>query len=162
MTLDDVFGTQGHVDWAQECARTVLIFAWGLALVRVGGRRAFGRWTAIDIVVAIVVGSNLSRALTGSAPLWGTLLATTLLFALHGALANAAARWHGISRVVEGMPAVLGRDGALDAAALVRHAVSDAAVQEALRAAGLEAARGSRLVVLEPSGRITVLKSGAG
>jgi hypothetical protein len=39
----------------------------------VAGRRVFGRWAALDIVVAIVVGSNLSRALTGAAQLGGTL-----------------------------------------------------------------------------------------
>ena len=32
----------------------------------------FGRWSALDIVLAIITGSSLSRARTGSAPLWGT------------------------------------------------------------------------------------------
>jgi len=55
-----------------------VIFAFGLALVRLAGRRVFVRWAALDIVVAVVVGSNLSRALTGTAPLGGTLAASTL------------------------------------------------------------------------------------
>jgi uncharacterized membrane protein YcaP (DUF421 family) len=37
-----------------------------LAIVRFVGRRVFGEWAALDIIVSIVVGSNLSRALTGS------------------------------------------------------------------------------------------------
>jgi len=41
----------------------------------------------------------------------------------------------------------------------VRHAISEAAVREALRAAGLEDAHGARLVLPEPSGHITVLKA---
>ena len=64
-----IFGVDAHLSWAQECARAVLVFAYGLLLVRVAGRRIFGKWSALDIIVSIVVGSNLSRALTGSAEL---------------------------------------------------------------------------------------------
>ena len=42
MTLDNLFGVTGQVTWAQECARAVLIFVYGLALVRLAGRRVFG------------------------------------------------------------------------------------------------------------------------
>lgn len=83
MTADDLFGITGQVTWVQECARAALIFAYGLLLVRVAGRRAFARWSALDIVVAIIVGSNLSRSLTGSAPLFPTIAATALLMLLH-------------------------------------------------------------------------------
>lgn len=60
-----LFGSLGHVSWLQECARAAVIFAYGLVLVRVAGRRVFGKWAALDIIVSVIVGSNLSRALTG-------------------------------------------------------------------------------------------------
>src|SRR3954469_24935786 len=87
-----VFGAQGQLLWWQECLRTLLIFVYGLALVRIAGRRVFGKWSALDVIVSIIIGSNLSRALTGSAALWGTLAATTLLIALHWVLAKLVAR----------------------------------------------------------------------
>src|SRR5689334_3575340 len=83
-----VFGVQGHLLWWQECLRAMLVSAYGLALVRITGRRVFGKWSALDIIVSIIVGSNLSRTLTGGAPLGGTLAATTLLMALHWVLAQ--------------------------------------------------------------------------
>src|SRR4051794_9298062 len=98
MNLIDIFGATSHITWLQECARGVLIFFYGLALVRLAGRRVFGKWAALDIVVSIIVGSNLSRALTGNAELWGTLAATTLLILLHWILAHAAARSARLSR----------------------------------------------------------------
>lgn len=52
--------------WSQDCARAVLVFICGLVLVRIAGRRVFGQWSALEIVVSIIIGSNLSRALTGS------------------------------------------------------------------------------------------------
>ncbi len=67
-----IFGRDDAVDTAQLVARACLIFVYGLVLVRLAGRRVFGRWSALDIIVSIVVGSNLSRALTGNAPLLGT------------------------------------------------------------------------------------------
>ena len=48
------FGQTSHVSVLQECARAVLIFAYGLLLVRVAGRRIFGKWAAIDIIVSII------------------------------------------------------------------------------------------------------------
>ena len=156
--MDDIFGTLGHVSWQQECARAVLIFAYGLALVRFAGRRVFGHWAALDIVVSIVVGSNMSRALTGNAPLWGTLIATTLVMALHWILSHVAARSQRASQILEGRFVRLGENGRVDEALLHRHAVSEADLYEALRGAGLDKLDGARLIVLEPSGKISVLK----
>lgn len=70
MTASAIFGTLGHLTWWQECDR---------AIVRVAGRRVLGKWAALDIIVSVIIGSNLSRALTGQASLAGTLAATTVL-----------------------------------------------------------------------------------
>lgn len=160
MSLGDVFGTAGLMSWWQECLRALVIFVYGLALVRVAGRRVFGKWSALDIVVSVIVGSNLSRALTGSAPLSGTLAATTLLMVLHWVLAQAAARSPRVSGIVEGSPIELARGGMAGLEALTRHSISHHDLQEALRQSGVEHVDDTRLIVLEPSGKITVLKAG--
>ena len=122
------------------------------------GRRIFGKWAALDIIVSIIVGSNLSRALTGSASLTGTLAATTLLMALHWALAQWAARSRVISRAVEGRAIDLAENGTLEDAVRKRHAVTQADLDEALRQSGIERIEQTRKLTLEPSGKITVLK----
>ena len=61
--------------------------------------------------VSIVIGSNLSRALTGNAPLFGTLAATTLMFALHWILAHAAMRFVPLSTMLEGRAVILAEAG---------------------------------------------------
>ena len=154
--FEDLFGSMGHISWWQECARAVVIFGCGLLFIRLAGRRIFAKWSALDTIVAIVVGSNLSRALTGSAPLGGTLLATGVLMALHWLLAQVAARSRLASRVLEGSPIELARGGRLK----TRHsvAISETDLHEALRRAGVEAVEETRLVMLEPSGRISILK----
>lgn len=156
--IEHVFGPTGQVSWAQECARAAAIFAYGLVLVRIAGRRVFGQWTSLDIIVAIVTGSTLSRALTGNADFVGTLAATTLLMVLHAALVHLSARVPALSRLLEGQAVHLGRDGRLDGALLRRHGISPTAIEQALRNAGVTEASDTRLVVLETSGRISVLK----
>lgn len=153
-----LFGVAGDVSRWQECARAVLIFGYGLLVVRLAGRRVFARWSALDIVISIIVGSNLSRALTGSAPLFGTLAATSLLMFLHWVLAQVAARSARFSRLVEGPEIVLGRAGAAERRRLRRQAVSQADLEEALHQAGIEKVEESRALILEPSGKISVLK----
>lgn len=157
-TLQAIFGQQHHLSFGQECARAVLIFAFGLLLVRLAGRRVFGKWAALDIVVSIIVGSSLSRALTGSAPLMGTLAAAVIFVALHGLLANAAARWKGVARVVEERPIDLACDGRIDQATRKRHSVSLTDFDEALRRSGIGDLGKAKQVTLEPSGRITVIE----
>jgi uncharacterized membrane protein YcaP (DUF421 family) len=157
--LEFVFGPTGHINWWQECARAAVIFAYGLVLVRLSGRRVFGRWAALDIVVAIVVGSNLSRALTGTAPLGGTLAASALLVALHWALAQGVARSKRLSQIFEGSMVELARAGKVERSQLLHHAVSASDIEEALRQRGVERISDTRLIALEPSGKITVLKA---
>ena len=159
VTSEILFGPTGQITWGQECARAVVIFIYGLVLVRIAGRRIFANWAALDIIASIVIGSSLSRALTGNADLGGTLAATTLLMGLHWLLARAAAVSPRLSHLLEGRPVWLSQAGQIETSVLVRHGVSEAALHQALRSAGLEDASKTRLIVLEPSGKISVLKS---
>ncbi|MDB5545478.1 MAG: hypothetical protein JWO64_2627, partial [Hyphomicrobiales bacterium] len=139
-------------------ARAVLILAYGLLLVRVAGRRVFGKWSALDFVLAIIIGSNLSRALTGGAPLGGTMAATTLLVALHWLLSHLSARIPAVSHLLEGRAIVLARRGERADHDRLRHAISDADFDEALRERGIATAEEAERITLEPSGKITILK----
>lgn len=163
MSLSDLLGTGQHLTWWQECTRAVLVFVYGLILVRIAGRRAFGKWSALDIIISIIIGSCLSRTITGNAPLGGTLLAMALLMALHWVLAHGAARYRPFSRVVEGTSVKLAEKGVERTDARVANAISTKDLSEALRKAGVEDIADARLVMLEPSGNITVIKNeGAG
>jgi len=136
-----------------------VVFIYGFVIVRVAGRRVFGKWAALDIIVSIIVGSNLSRALTGEASLGGTLAATAVLMLLHWILAQTAARSAWLAGILEGTSIELGRGGSVDHATMRRHSVSQRDIEEALRQSSLEEVGNTRRVVLEPSGKINVLKS---
>jgi uncharacterized membrane protein YcaP (DUF421 family) len=159
MTLLDVFGVTNHIEWWQEVPRAFVIFVFGLVLLRLSGRRAFARWSALDIVVSIIVGSSLSRALTGSAPLGGTMLAMILVVLLHWLLARSAAYSQRFARIIEGGVAILGKSGVVFDGQLRQHNISETDIQEALRKQGVADAANTSQITLEPSGVITVLKA---
>ncbi|HET8995782.1 MAG TPA: YetF domain-containing protein [Acetobacteraceae bacterium] len=155
-----VFGSQHHVLWWQECLRALLMFAYGLVLMRSSGRRTFGRWSALDIVVSIILGSSLSRALTGSAPLGGTMAAMAVMIGLHWVLARAAAQSRKLAGTLEGEPIALVQAGRRNEPAMRHFSVSAPDLEEALHGAGIMDIAEARLALLEPSGKITVLKQG--
>src|SRR5947207_3806516 len=119
MSWTELIGHEGDILWWQMSIRAVLIFIFGLVLIRVFGRRAFGKQNPLDIVVAIIVGSSLSRALTGNAPFIPTLIATAVLVWFFWVLEHAAARWHWLSRLANGDPVWLARDHRLDRSAMI-------------------------------------------
>jgi uncharacterized membrane protein YcaP (DUF421 family) len=160
--MDAIFGVENDLTIAQECARAVLVFLYGLLLLRLSGRRTFGNFSALDVIVSVIVGSALARAMTGSAPLAGTLAAAAVLVALHVLLAKLVARSPLMSRIIEGRPVRLAEAGHLDDEACRAAMISEADLSGAMRQHGLNGLSDiSKVdtVVLEPSGRISVLKS---
>ncbi len=67
--------------------RAVLTFAITVAVLRFGSKRLFNKGTAFDYIVAIMIGSIMSRSITGSTPMVPTWIAGTVLVALHLSLA---------------------------------------------------------------------------
>lgn len=157
-TFHALIGSQGDaISWAQMSLRAILIFAIGLAIMRFAAARAFGKWTALDIILAVIVGSNLSRALTGSAPFWPTVIATLVIVALHGALSHAVVRWPVLSQALKGRAVCLVEAGALNDQALRRHGIGEGDLRMALRARGVAEIGDVETVYLERNGDISVI-----
>ena len=73
-SFHDLVKDGGHIAWWQMTVTGVLVFFYGLALLRLAGQRHFGKLAAFDIVLAVLIASNLSRTLTANAPLVGGLV----------------------------------------------------------------------------------------
>lgn len=153
-----------EINTLQMSLRAVTIFIAGLIAVRVAATRAFGKWGALDIIFAVVIGSNLSRALTGSAPFVPTLAATGVLIGLHAAMAWLAVRWSWIGRLTKGVDVQLIKDGEIDHAALRRKGLGEGDISSALRVAGYLDAGQISAAYLERNGDISVIprRNGAG
>ena len=157
--LHELIGREdGNITWWQMSIRATVIFFYGLALIRLAHKRVFGKWSPIDIVLSVVIGSNLSRTLTGNSPFVETLIATTLLVVLHSLLTDAAARIPGLGPWLKGSPAKLIEDGEPDERQLRKHAIGEHDLQEALRSCGLQDVTEVRAAYLERNGDINIVK----
>src|SRR5262245_49695401 len=67
----------------QAVARAILVYVAGLAIVRIGKGRSIGRMTPVDVIFGFVLGSLLSRGITGHASLSGTFGSSAALMAMH-------------------------------------------------------------------------------
>ena len=153
------FGSGQNISTAQECARAALMFFYGFLLIRFAGRRIFGQWSALDTAVAIIAGSNMSRAITGPAQLFGTMAATAVLVALHWALAKLATHSTLADRILEGKAVQLGARGTLHDEQMKKWSVSGTDIAEAMRQSGVSRLEEISSVTLEPSGVINVSKT---
>lgn len=148
-----------HILWWQMSIRAALVFLFGLTVIRLFGRHAFGKQTPLDIVLAIVIGSNLSRTITGNASFIPTLAATTVLVLCFWLFSHLAARWPPFSRLVKGDPVPLVRDGRPDRRRMGWVGVSERDIEEAARQSGLSGLDHVREATLERSGKISTIRS---
>lgn len=97
--------------WWQMLIRATIVYIAALLMVRLGDKRFFGKSTAFDVILGIVFGSVVSRAITGSAPFFPTLVAGFTLVMLHWVLATAAFHSDWFGDVVKGHSRILVKDG---------------------------------------------------
>lgn len=156
--LHSLIGSEdGAISWWQMTLRGALIFAVGVLAARVAATRAFGKWSPLDIIFAVIVGSNLGRAMTGSAPFVPTVVATLALVALHTALARGAAQWSWLSFLVKGGRVRLVRDGRRDKDAMRVAGIGEGDLNMALRTHGHTDLAGIQDAFLERNGDITLI-----
>lgn len=145
--------------WWAFTLRGVVVYLIVLLLLRLSGKRAFGDMAAFDIVVLMVVGGSLRTAIIGKdASLIGPLIAVASILAMDKAIGWLSARSIVFNRWVEGVPAILARDGRRDHAALLRHDVANTEFDRALHVHGMEDESGVLLARLEPNGKITLIR----
>lgn len=146
-----------HLGVPAMMLRALVVYAVALVVVRVGHSRFMGRNTAFDLILAIMLGSVMSRAITGQSPLLPTIAASLVLILAHALLSELAFRVKGFGRFVKGMPVALVRDGEIDWRAMRRTAITLHDLEEAVRMRGHEHLADVRLAMLERNGSISVI-----
>jgi uncharacterized membrane protein YcaP (DUF421 family) len=120
-----------HMAW-----RGVIVFFFAILLVRLGARRLLAHNAGFDIVVAIILGSVLSRAINGESAFFPTLGVSALLVLLHHVLATLTFHSHWLSQIVKGRARVLVREGKVDREQMCRSKITHDDLDENLRLHG--------------------------
>lgn len=141
----------------QMTLRAVLIYALALLLVRIASKRFLSQATAFDVIVAIMLGSIMSRAINGSAPFLPTILGSAAIVVLHWVFAFLAFHTSFFGTIVKGTPRLLIKEGRVLEDELRSAKISSQDLEQALRLHGPHADPSMiRRAYLERNGSISV------
>lgn len=155
--MRQLIGPDEGANAEQLCVRAVILFAFGILCIRIAGRRTFAQYSPLDIIVALIVGSNISRVMTGKAAVVPALSATLVLVVLHRLLAIASLHWRLIPGLVKSRPITVIEDGKVDDQALKKANLSRADLHEAIRLEQAENPAEIKLAIVEASGKVSVI-----
>lgn len=148
----------GNVGAVQMALRTIIIYMCSLAIIRIGSKRFLSQASAFDVIVGIMLGSVMSRAINGSAPLFPTLLSGLVLIGVHWLLAALAFHINWLGPFVKGNPVLLIKDGHVQQQGMRQAGLSDHDLAQALRMQNDHTDPAKiRLAYLERDGNISVI-----
>ncbi len=142
----------------QMLVRTVIVYLVTLAMVRFGEKRFLGKSTAFDIILGIIIGSVVSRAINSTQLIIPSLAAGLLLILMHWAFAAIAFRTDDFGDVVKGSKRQLVKDGEIQWDEMRASQISRKDLLSAVRTqASKERLDDVRADYLERSGDISVI-----
>ncbi|HTQ38180.1 MAG TPA: YetF domain-containing protein [Pirellulales bacterium] len=142
----------------QVAARAALVYLAGLVVVRIGKSRLISRTTSLDVILGFILGSLLSRGITGSGSISGTLLASAVIVAVHWLLTAIACRSHWFGNLLKGSSELVVENGQALLRPMRRHHISDHDLIEQIRLRGVDNLQEVRAAYTERNGEISMLK----
>ena len=143
----------------QMSIRGIIVFIIALLLIRISGRRSFGQHTAIDNIVAILLGAILSRAVTGASPFIPVVVCSLVIVLAHRLLGSIIAKNENISDIVEGDKILVFKNGAFIEENLEKAQVSKENIIQGIRESALtDSLDEIERVYMEKNGVISVVK----
>jgi uncharacterized membrane protein YcaP (DUF421 family) len=138
--------------------RTTIVYLFLVIAIRVSGKREVGQMSVLELVVILIISDAVQNSMVGdNVSLWGGIVAVTTLLVLDFALRALSLRSPRVRKAIQGEPRLLARDGRFLEGALREEGLSEAEVQAAIRAQGLERVDQVALAVLETNGMISVI-----
>ena len=139
-------------------ARTAIVYAVFILVLRAFGKRELGQFTIFDLALLLLAANALQPAMTGpDTSVGGGLVILATIFALNWLTATVRERVPFARGLLEAEPTVLARDGAWLDAAVKAEDVDEDDLEAALREHGIARIEDAQLVVLEGDGSISVV-----
>ena len=150
---------QENLAFWQMALRGIIIYITAVALVRVGEKRFMGKNTAFDVILGIILGSVLSRAITGNAPFLPTVAVGVVLVTLHWFFSVIAFHSDRFGTILKGSKRKLVENGKIDWNNMRKSHIGENDLMGALRSNGqISSIDEVEVAHFERSGDISVIK----
>jgi len=113
-TIVKIFGEGKDLTIAQMSARAFVVYFIALVLIRISGKRTFGKKSAFDTTIAIILGAVLSRAIVGASPFLSTIGGSLILVIIHRALGMIILNNKIAGKLLKGEKILLYKNGAVN------------------------------------------------
>jgi uncharacterized membrane protein YcaP (DUF421 family) len=148
-----------HLDVSvfEKVVRTVVVYLVLAVLIRLAGKRDLAQLNAFDLVVMLLLSNVVQNAVIGpDNSLLGGAIGAAVLIGVNAAVVRTARRNDPVSRLLEGTPTTLARNGQWDDGALRHEGLRKADVEAALRRQNANSVRDVEEVSIETGGAIVV------
>jgi len=153
------WGTGEDLTVLQMSVRAVCIFFITLLLIRLSGMRTFGKKSAFDIIITIMLGAILSRGITGASSFGGVVAAAAVMVVIHRVVALISMRSPFIAKIVEGESLLLYKNNKIQWKNMKRSSLSLHDLQESIREKINENSFDNvHEIYIESNGKISVVK----
>jgi len=151
------------VAWWELIVRSIVVYVFLIALLRITGKRQVGQLAPFDLVLLLVLSNAVQNSMNGgdNSVLGGIISATTLI-ALNFFVGWLTYRNKRLEILIEGQPEVLIHNGRLFEKVMARAQLTHHELNAALRQAGCLTVAEVHCAILENNGAITVTPRAAG
>ena len=138
-------------------ARSAIVYAFLIALLRLSGKRQVGQLAPFDLVLLLVLSNAVQNSMNGGDnSLVGGLVSATTLVALNWLVSISTHRSKRMELLIEGRPMVLIHNGQLYQDVMNRAHLTHHELNSALRDAGCACVDDVHFAILENNGSISV------
>ena len=156
--IQAAFGSGNDLSAGQTALRTILIYGVTLVIVRLGSKRFLSKATAFDVIVAIMLGSVMSRGIDGASPLLPSVVAGAVLLGMHWLLGILAFHTGWFGPLVKGERVALIKDGKIQQEGMRRGSITERDLTQAVRMqTGQTDPAKVKLAYLERNGEISII-----
>jgi uncharacterized membrane protein YcaP (DUF421 family) len=131
-----IFGSSNsstEVSAAEVALRCVVVYCLALIIVRLGSKRFLSKASAFDVVVAIMLGSIMSRGIDGRESIIVTIVAGGVLVAMHWLFGFLSFYTDWFGRLVKGERLLLIKDGQIQEKGMRKGSITERDLAQALR-----------------------------
>lgn len=142
----------------EKVIRPILVYAFLVVALRIGGRRELAQLNSFDLVVLLTISNTVQNAIIGNDnSLLGGLVGAATLVLVNAAVVRYLYGHPTLERRLEGGPVWLVRDGRVITENLRRELITEDELLAAIRRQGVGSVAECDQVILEASGTITVI-----
>jgi uncharacterized membrane protein YcaP (DUF421 family) len=131
-SIELLWGEGDQLSPVQMAVRAFVMFLVALVLIRLGGLRIFGKKSALDHIIVIMLGAIMARGIVGASPFGSTIAASAIMIFLNMVLAWICNRHKPLNKFIKGTSVVLYEDGQIQWGNLKRTRLSESDLIESL------------------------------